>query len=65
MLDYKPLFPTQNNSSDAACEIDNSWEEDSIIGFEASEEYVFDNEFAEWKINETTLSLRRIKEYLR
>ncbi len=41
------------------------WEEDSIIGFEASEEYVFDNEFAEWKINETKRSLQRIEEYLK
>ena len=40
------------------------WEEDSIIGFEASEEYVFDNEFAEWKNNETKRSLQRLDAYL-
>lgn len=40
------------------------WEEDSIIGFEASEEYVFDNELAEWKNNETKRSLQRIESYL-
>ena len=40
------------------------WEEDSIIGFEASEEYVFDNELAEWKNNETKNSLQRLEAYL-
>ena len=55
----------------ASAETDNTLlavkcgEEDSIIGFEASEEYVFDNEFAQWKINETKRSLQRLENYLK
>ena len=40
------------------------WQEDSRIGFEASMEYVFDSELAEWKISETDKSLAALDRYL-
>lgn len=40
------------------------WEEDSSIGFEASMEYAFNDEFAHWKNSETERSLRLLNEFL-
>jgi hypothetical protein len=40
------------------------WQEDSRLGFEASMEYVFDSEFASWKLNEIDISLKQLDEYL-
>ena len=40
------------------------WQEDSRLGFEASMEYVFDREFASWKLNEIDVSLKQLDEYL-
>ena len=40
------------------------WQEDSRLGFEASMEYVFDSEFARWKLNEIDVSLKQLDEYL-
>ena len=40
------------------------WQEDSRLGFEASMEYVFDSEFASWKLNEIDVSLKQLDEYL-
>ena len=40
------------------------WQEDSRLGFEASMEYVFDSEFADWKLNEIDVSLKQLDEYL-
>lgn len=42
-----------------------SWEEDSLIGFEASMEYGFNDIAAEWKNSETRLSLDMLDEYLK
>lgn len=39
------------------------WQEDSRIGFEASMEYVFNDEFAAWKLAETDRSLELLEEY--
>ena len=40
------------------------WQEDSRLGFEASMEYVFDSEFASWKLKEIDVSLKQLDEYL-
>lgn len=41
------------------------WEEDSLIGYEASMEYVFNDVAAEWKNSETRLSLEMLDAYIR
>ena len=54
----------------AAAERDNvrlaltAWEEDSRIGFEATMEYVFNKECAEWKLAETERTLALLDDYL-
>ena len=50
---------TENVSLALTC-----WKEDSSIGFEASMEYVFNDEFAKWKNAETVKSLKRLEQYL-
>lgn len=40
------------------------WREDSLIGFEGSMEYSFNDLVANWKKNETQISLERIRNYL-
>ena len=55
----------------AAKETDNvsmaltCYEEDSIIGFECTMEYVFNREFADWKNAETKKSLAQLEAYLK
>jgi len=51
---------TENVSVALGC-----WEEDSLIGFEASMEYGFNDVFAEWKNSETRLSLEMLDEYMK
>ena len=41
------------------------WQEDSRIGFEASMEYAFNDEFADWKCRETELSLKLLDDYVK
>ena len=41
------------------------WREDSSIGFEASMEYVFNDEFADWKLTQLDISLKLLDEYLK
>jgi hypothetical protein len=40
------------------------WQEDSRLGFEASMEYVFNDEFAKWKLREIDVSLTQLQQYL-
>ncbi|MBO5837157.1 MAG: hypothetical protein J6Q92_04610, partial [Oscillospiraceae bacterium] len=40
------------------------WQEDSLIGFEGSMEYSFNDLVAQWKKNETQVSLEKIRKYL-
>ena len=40
------------------------WHEDSSIGFEASMEYVFNDEFAEWKLKEMDRSISLLDKYM-
>ncbi|MDO5478726.1 MAG: hypothetical protein Q4G23_06120 [Clostridia bacterium] len=40
------------------------WAEDSLIGFEASMEYAFNDVVAKWKNSETQLSLKMLDEYI-
>ena len=40
------------------------WREDSVIGFECSLEYAFNDLTAQWKKNETQKSLEKIRDYI-
>jgi hypothetical protein len=40
------------------------WREDSLIGFECSIEYAFNDLTAQWKKNESQVSLQKIRDFM-